>query len=54
MSIGLHRLLEGTHLLNFEHLATPLIFNGYSLLALKAQLLTQATLLLLELFNFGL
>ena len=51
MRVGLHGLLEGSHLLNLEELPAPLRVYYFLLLALDAELFLKFSLLLLQVFD---
>ena len=51
MRVRLYSLLEGSHLLDFVDLATPLLVNGPALVSLQPKLLGQAFLLLLHILD---
>ena len=52
VSIGLHSLLESSHLLNSKHLSTPLLIDRSSLFTLNFKLFSQPFFLLLQLLDF--
>lgn len=52
MCVSLYCLLESSHFLNSEHLASPLLVNGLSLLAFKFELICKSFLLLLQNLDF--
>ena len=54
VSIGLHSLLEGPHLLDPQNLTTPLLVDGLALLTFQSELLAQPFFLMLQLLDLGL
>ena len=52
MSVGLDSLLESSHLLDPEHLTTPLLIDRSSLFTLNFEFLRQPFFLLLQLLDF--
>ena len=52
MRVSLNCLLEGSHLLNFEHLSSPLLIDGPSLIAFNPELVRKSLLLLLQSLDF--
>jgi hypothetical protein len=51
MGVSLDRLLESSHLLDFDKLAAPLLLYCVSLITLNFELLIQTTLYLLQMLN---
>lgn len=52
MRIGLNCLLEGSHLLNLNQLATPLLIDSVPLISLQLEFLGQSPLNLPQMLDF--